>query len=69
MYTTNQNEICVCEHIILCDTNDRCMKKLPCPLTDDPNFVYVPSAATNVQKTWVKFGWTPPSQAQPFGRA
>ena len=69
MYTTNQNEICVCEHIILCDTHDRCMKKLSCPLVDDPNFVYVPSASTDVQKTWLKFGWTPPSQVQPFERA
>ncbi len=42
---------------------------LPCPLVDDPNFVYVPAAATDVQKTWIKFGWTPPSQAQPSERA
>ena len=68
MYTTNK-DICVCEHINLCEVNDRCMKKLSCPLTDDPNFVYVPAASTDVQKTWVKFGWIPPSQAQPFGRA
>jgi hypothetical protein len=33
--------------------------KLPCPLTDDPTFVYVPAAATDVQKTWRKFGWKP----------
>ena len=52
-------DMCVCSHIILCDTNDRCMKKLLCPLTDDPNFVYIPSAATDVQKTWRKFGWVP----------
>lgn len=42
---------------------------LPCPLLDDPTFVYVPAAATDVQKTWAKFGWTPPSQAQPSERA
>ena len=65
----NFNEICNCEHITWCDTNDKCMKdnemKLPCPLTDDPDFVYVPAASTDVQKTWTKFGWTPPSQARP----
>ena len=60
MSTSNQNEdICVCEHINLCEVNDRCMKKLSCPLVDDPNFVYVPAAATDVQKTWRKFGWVP----------
>jgi hypothetical protein len=42
---------------------------LPCPLVDDPNFVYVPAAATDVQKTWIKFGWTPPSQVPPSERA
>ena len=59
----NFNEICRCEHITLCNLYDQCVKekemKLPCPLTDDPNFVYVPSASTDVQKTWRKFGWKP----------
>ena len=54
----NFNEICNCEHITWCDINDKCMKekemKLPCPLTDDPNFVYVPAASTDVQKTWLE---------------
>jgi hypothetical protein len=28
----------------------------------DPNWDYVPSAATEVRNTWRKFGWTPPSE-------
>jgi hypothetical protein len=25
----------------------------------DPDWVYIPAAATDVRKTWLKFGWTP----------
>lgn len=28
----------------------------------DPNFEYVPAAATSVQETWRKFGWRPKSE-------
>lgn len=38
--------------------------KLACPLIDDPKWVYVPAASTDITKTWAKFGWTPPSQAR-----
>ena len=33
--------------------------KLPCPLIDDPTFVYHNSADTDVTRTWRKFGWKP----------
>ena len=42
-------------------------QKLPCPLIDDPNWIYIPAASTDVAKTWAKFGWTPPSHADNVG--
>jgi hypothetical protein len=33
--------------------------KLPCPLANDPTFVYHNSASTDIQRTWRKFGWKP----------
>jgi hypothetical protein len=28
----------------------------------DPAFKYIPSASTDVQATWIKFGWKPPER-------
>ena len=28
----------------------------------DPAFKYIPSASTDVQSTWIKFGWKPPER-------
>jgi len=36
----------------------------PCPLVDDPNFVYHNSASTDVTRTWRRFGWIPLSEKQ-----
>ena len=36
--------------------------RLPCPLTDDPTFVYYNSASTDVTRTWRKFGWKPSAE-------
>ena len=33
------------------------------PLSD-PRFNYKPAAATDVQATWKRFGWVPPSQKE-----
>jgi len=38
--------------------------RLPCPLTDDPTFVYYNSASTDVTRTWRKFGWKPLAEKQ-----
>ena len=34
----------------------------------DPNFKYVPAAATSVQETWKRFGWRPPSEVPDLRR-
>jgi len=31
----------------------------------DSNFQYKNSSSTNVQETWKRFGWVPPSQKAP----
>lgn len=33
----------------------------PVPLTDN-KFQYTPAVDTDVQRTWSRFGWTPPSR-------
>jgi hypothetical protein len=38
---------------------DHTEPRLPCPLTDDPTFKYVPAASTDITKTWRRFGWIP----------
>ena len=30
----------------------------------DPKFEYTSAAATDVTRTWKRFGWTPPSEAK-----
>lgn len=40
-------------------TNEK--PKLPCPLNDNPNWKYIPSASTNVAETLKRFGFVPPS--------
>lgn len=37
------------------------VEKLKAPLLD-PSFKYISSAATDVQATWRRFGWVPPSE-------
>jgi hypothetical protein len=44
------------------ELQDATAPRLPCPLTDDPNFVYFNSASTDVTRTWRKFGWKPASE-------
>lgn len=33
----------------------------------DSRFTYTPAVSTNVQATWARFGWTPPSQGKTNG--
>jgi len=44
------------------ELQDATAPRLPCPLTDDPSFVYFNSASTDVTRTWRKFGWKPASE-------
>lgn len=30
----------------------------------DPDFVYTEASKTDVQKTWKRFGWVPPSEVK-----
>lgn len=30
----------------------------------DPNFKYIPAAQTDVQRTWMKYGWKPPERKE-----
>ena len=32
----------------------------------DPNFHYVPAAATDITQTWRRFGWTPIEKKEKF---
>lgn len=38
------------------------VKEKPAPNITDPDFVWVEPIKTNVQDTWKRFGWTPPSE-------
>ena len=38
--------------------------QLPQYRLDDPRFVWIPSGQTDVQRTWRKYGWTPPSETR-----
>lgn len=31
----------------------------------DPRFQYIPASKTDVQRTWRKYGWVPPTEANP----
>ena len=35
---------------------------IPSQRVTDPDFKYIPQAQTNVQETWKRFGWVPPSE-------
>jgi hypothetical protein len=32
----------------------------------NPDFVWIPAAATNVMETWRRHGWVPPSEQQSY---
>ena len=39
-------------------------ESLPCPLRDDPTFVYSSAVDTDITRTWRKFGWKPLSEQE-----
>ena len=48
-------------------------KKLPvtheAPSILNPLFKYIPAAATDIRKTWQKFGFKPPSENKPLDKS
>jgi hypothetical protein len=41
-------------------------KRMPALRLTDPRFKYSNSAETDVQKTWARFGWVPPTPRRPL---
>ena len=41
------------------EKQEKTTDRLPCPLIDDPDFIYFDSSHTDVTRTWRKLGWKP----------
>jgi hypothetical protein len=41
-------------------------KRLPAVRLTDPRFKYSNAVETDVQKTWMRFGWVPPTPRRPL---